>query len=63
MITDLPDEIEKRYAKIQEEDFEFSDMIYYYLIEQGTEKYYDLDSSEFKRIMTKACEKVLNGVY
>ena len=60
---DLPNEIEKRYAKMQKEDSEFADMIYYYLIEQGTDKYYDVDSAEFKRIMTKACEEVLDGVY
>lgn len=63
MITVSPDEIEKRYAKMQKEDSEFADMIYYYLIGKGTDKYYDVDSSEFKKIMTKACEEVLDGVY
>ncbi|MGN0501749.1 MAG: hypothetical protein ACI4HN_02395, partial [Ruminococcus sp.] len=45
------------------EDSELADMIYYYLIEQGTDKYYDVDLAEFKRIMTRACEEVLDGVY
>lgn len=27
---DLPNEIEERYAKMQKEDSEFADMIYYY---------------------------------
>ena len=60
---DLPNEIEKRYAKMQKEDSEFAGMIYYYLIEQGTDKYYDVDPAEFKRIMTRACKEVLDGVY
>lgn len=60
---DLPYEIEKRYAKMQREDPEFADMIFYYLIEQGTDKYYDVYSAEVKRIMTRACKKVLDGVY
>lgn len=60
---DLPYEIEKRYAKMQREDPEFADMIFYYLIEQGTDKYYDVYSAEVKRIMTRACKEVLDGVY
>lgn len=48
---------------MQKKDSEFADMIYYYLIEQGTNKYYDVDSVEFKRIMTRAREEVLDGVY
>lgn len=63
IVLDLPYEIEKRYAKMQREDPEFADMIYYYLIEQGTDKYYDVDSAEFKMIMTRACKEVLDGVY
>ena len=47
----------------QKDNSEFADMIYYYLIEQGMDKYYDVDSAEFKRIITRACEEVLVGVY
>ena len=48
---------------MQREDPEFADMIFYYLIEQGTDKYYDVYSAEVKRIMTRACKEVLDGVY
>lgn len=38
-------------------------MIYYYLIEQGVDKYYDVALGEFKRMMTRACEQALDVIY
>lgn len=40
---------------MQKEDCEFADRIYFYLIDQGTDKYSDVDYAKFKRIMTRAC--------
>ncbi len=37
-VMDFPYEMEKRYQKAVKEDAEYADMMYYYLIECGTDR-------------------------
>jgi len=45
----FPYEIEKRYRKMVREDREYAELIFDYLVEEGTNKYDDLSDTEFKR--------------
>ena len=50
---DFPYEIEKRYRKMVREDRESAELIYDYLIEEGTDKYNDLTDAQFKKLIRK----------
>ena len=44
---DFPYEIEKRYQKMCREDPDYADLIYYYLVENGTDLHRSMTSEEF----------------
>jgi hypothetical protein len=50
---DFPYEIEKRYRKMVREDREYAELIFDYLVEEGTNEYDDLSDTEFKRLIRK----------
>ncbi|OLN24804.1 hypothetical protein [Desulfosporosinus metallidurans] len=50
---DFPYEIEKRYRKMVREDREYAELIFDYLVEEGTNKYDDLSDAQFKRLIRK----------
>ena len=50
---DFPNEIEKRYRKMVREDRDYAELIFDYLVEEGTNKYNDLSDAQFKRLIRK----------
>ena len=50
---DFPYEIEKRYRKMVREDREYAELIFDYLVEEGTNKYDDLNDAQFKKLIRK----------
>ena len=62
-VLDFPYEMEKRYRKAAEEDEEYTEMMYYYLIECGTDRGEGLSDEEFRQLMRKQYDEVMDGVY
>ena len=60
---DFPYEIEKRYQKMCREDPDYTDMIYYYLVENGTDLHRSMTSEEFHDHIQKQYDNVMDGVY
>ncbi len=60
---DFPYEIEQRYRKMVREDPDYADMIYVYLVEQGTDLAYDMSDAAFKELIQKQYSNVMEGVY
>ena len=60
---DFPYEIEKRYQKMCREDPDYADMIYYYLVENGTDLHRSMTSEEFHDHIQKQYDNVMDGVY
>ena len=58
---DFPYEIEKRYRKMVREDRDYAELIFDYLVEEGTNKYGDLSDAQFKRLIRKQY-KYIKGV-
>ena len=55
--------MEKRYQKAVKEDPEYADMMYYYLIECGTDKAQGMSDDAFRRLMQEQYDEVMAGVY
>ena len=62
-VLDFPYEMEKRYPKMQNEDEEYADMMYYYLIECGTDKAEGMSGAAFRQLMLEQYDEVMSGVY
>ena len=60
---DFPYEVEKRYQKMCREDPEYADMLYYYLIECGTDHSAGLTDEAFYNLIQKQYLEVQAGVY
>jgi len=60
---DFPYEVEQRYQKMCREDADYADMLYYYLIECGTDKAYGMSDEAFYNLIQKQYDEVLDGVY
>ena len=54
---DFPYEIEKRYQKMCREDPDYADLIYYYLVENGTDLHRSMTSEEFHDHIQKQYDK------
>lgn len=50
---DFPYEVETRYRKMVREDREYADLILDCLVEEGTNKFYELSDAQFKRLINK----------
>ena len=60
---DFPYEVEKRYQKMCREDPEYADLLYYYLIERGTDCATGLSDDDFHSLIQKQYLEVQDGVY
>ena len=60
---DFPYEVEQRYQKMCREDAEYADMLYYYLVEHGTDCAAGLSDDDFHDLIQKQYLEVLDGVY
>ena len=60
---DFPYEIEQRYRKMVREDSDFADMIYFYLVEQGVDLAGEMSDTDFKNLIQRQYDNVLDGVY
>ena len=60
---DFPYEIEKRYQKMCREDPDYADLIYYYLVENGTDLHRSMTSEEFHDHIQTQYDNVMDGVY
>ena len=60
---DFPYEVTQRYQKMFREDAEYTDMLYYYLIERGTDRAAGLSDDDFHDLIQKQYLEVLDGVY
>jgi hypothetical protein len=60
---DFPYEIEQRYRKMVREDSDFADMIYCYLVEQGVDLAGEMSDTDFKKLIQRQYDNVLDGVY
>lgn len=59
---DFPYEVEQRYQKMCREDSEYADMLYYYLVERGTDCAAGLSDDDFHDLIQKQYLEVLDGV-
>ena len=59
----FPYEVTKRYQKMLREDPELTDMIYVYLLEGGTDLHGSLSDEEFRTLIQRQYDEVMNGVY
>jgi hypothetical protein len=50
---DFPFEVEERYRKMVKEDRKYAELIYDYLLEQGSDLYNTLSENEFKKLIRK----------
>lgn len=62
-VLDFPYEMEKRYQKMLNEDEDYADMMYCYLIECGTDKAEGMSNDAFKQLMQKQYDEVMDNVY
>ena len=60
---DFPYEVEQRYQKMCREDAAYADMLYYYLVERGTDCAAGLSDDDFHDLIQKQYLEVLGGVY
>jgi hypothetical protein len=60
---DFPYEIEKRYQKMHNEDPDYADLIYYYLVENGTDLHGTMSDDAFRAHIQKQYDNVMEGVY
>ena len=62
-VLDFPYEMEKRYEKMMNEDEDYADMMYFYLIECGTDNADGMSADAFRQLMQKQYDEVMDGVY
>ena len=60
---DFPYEIEQRYRKMGREDPDYADMIYFYLVEQGTDLADGMSDAAFRKLIQNQYDNVMDGVY
>lgn len=62
-VLDFPYEIEKRFRKAVAEDEDYAEMIYDCLIVDGTDKESGLSDDEFRELIQKQYDKVIDGIF
>ena len=60
---DFPYEVTRRYQSMNREDPEYTEMIYYYLVENGTDRFDELSSDEFRELIQEQYDDVMDGKY
>lgn len=62
-VLNFPYEMEKRYQKAVKEDAEYADMMYYCLIECGTDRAEGMSDVEFRQLVQKQYDEMMAGIY
>ena len=60
---DFPYEVTRRYQSMNREDPEYTEMIYYYLVENGTDRFDELSSDDFHELIQEQYDNVMDGKY
>ena len=60
---DFPYEVTRRYDSMNREDPEYTEMIYYYLVENGTDRFDELSSDDFRELIQEQYDNVMEGEY
>ena len=60
---DFPYEVTRRYQSMNREDPEYTEMIYYYLVENGTDRFDELSSDDFRELIQEQYDNVMEGEY
>ena len=60
---DFPYEVTRRYDSMNREDPEYTEMIYYYLVENGTDRFDELSSDDFRDLIQEQYDNVMDGKY
>ena len=60
---DFPHEVTQRYEGMSREDPEYAEMIYYYLVECGTDRFDELSDDDFRKLIQEQYDNVMDGVY
>ena len=60
---DFPQEVTQRYEGMNREDPEYAEMIYYYLVECGTDRFDELSDDDFRKLIQEQYDNVMDGVY
>ncbi len=60
---DFPYEVTRRYQSMNREDPEYTEMIYYYLVENGTDRFDELSSDDFRDLIQEQYDNVMDGKY
>lgn len=60
---DFPYEVTRRYQSMNREDPEYTELIYYYLVENGTDRFDELSSDDFRELIQEQYDNVMEGEY
>ena len=60
---DFPYEVTRRNDSMNREDPEYTEMIYYYLVENGTDRFDELSSDDFRELIQEQYDNVMDGKY
>ena len=60
---DFPYEVTRRYQSMNREDPEYTEMIYYYLVENGTDRFDELSYDDFRELIQEQYDNVMDGKY
>lgn len=60
---DFPYEVTRRYQSMNREDPEYTELIYYYLVENGTDRFDELSSDDFRDLIQEQYDNVMDGKY
>ena len=60
---DFPYEVTRRNDSMNREDPEYTEMIYYYLVKNGTDRFDELSSDDFRELIQEQYDNVMDGKY
>lgn len=60
---DFPHEVTQRYKSMIREDPEYAEKIYYYLVENGTDRFDELSDDDFRQLIQKQYDNVMECEY
>ena len=60
---DFPYEVTRRYQDMCREDPEYAEIIMYYLVECGTDRYEELSTDDFRALIQAQFDNVMEGIY
>ena len=60
---DFPHEVTQRYESMCREDPEYAEMILYYLVECGTDRFNEFSEDDFRELIQARYDNLMEGVY